>query len=61
MNTTTSKLVYAIALGQILFGIVALVTGWTSSAEALGVIMLGLSTFGIHHSNVATAAAARGI
>lgn len=59
MNTKT--IVYGLAIGQILFGIVALVTGWVSSADALTVIMLGLSVFGIHSSNVAAVAAARGV
>lgn len=61
MNNNTVILGYAIAAIEILFGIVGLITGWISQVEAITLIGIGASTFGIHHSNVATASAVRGI
>jgi hypothetical protein len=58
MNTTITG--YVIAFGEIIFALVGLVTGWISAAEATTILVLGLSTFGIHKQNVAIAAAARG-
>ncbi len=44
---------YVVAIAEIVFGLVGLVTGWMSAAEATLVIGLGTSTFGIHSHNVA--------
>jgi hypothetical protein len=54
MNTANNVFVgYAVAVGEIVFGAIGLITGWISAAEAMTVITLGLSTFGIHQHNVA--------
>jgi hypothetical protein len=57
--TTSQYFVYMIAVGQIVFGLVALATGWAAPSEATTVLMIGLSTFGIHSHNVAVAGALR--
>lgn len=44
---------YVVAAVQIVFGLAGLITGWISNAESLTILMLGLSVFGIHNSNIA--------
>lgn len=41
-----------IAIAQILFGAVGITTGWINASDSLTIIMLGLSVFGVHNSNV---------
>lgn len=48
MNTTI-----IIAAGQVLFGVVGLLTGWITGAEATALIAVGIGVFGIHKSNAA--------
>lgn len=43
---------YAIAVGEIAFAIIGFITGWVSPSECTVVLGLGLSTFGIHTSNI---------
>lgn len=57
MTTTQSYIGYIIAGGEVLFGLIGLVTGWIGAVEATTIMTLGLSTFGIHNHNVAVAAA----
>lgn len=54
---TTKTIAYVIAVLEILFGAVGYVTGWATSTEALAILTIGLSTFGIHQFNAAVAAA----
>lgn len=51
MNNSTTG--YLIAALEVVFGLIGLIFGWINSAEALTILTLGLSTFGIHQQNVA--------
>lgn len=61
MNTNNVFVGYAIAVVEVVFGIVGFVTGWITHEEAFAIITIGLSTFGIHKSNVAVGRAAGAI
>lgn len=56
----TKIFTYAVAVGEIAFALVGFAMGWASGAECTIVLTLGLSTFGIHNSNITLGRAMRG-